>query len=273
MDVNPQIHLTTGQFAKLLDVNKDTLLYYDKVGIFSPEIIASNGYRYYSIYQADVIMVIFILKELDMSLKEIKHFLDNRSPEKLILLLEKKEKALTKKITELETMKRLVVDKIHDTKLAIEVNTREVVFESKKKDQFVVATNSKPLTNDINFYDPMQKHYKYLEEHDIIPSASEGWMIGVDNVLNGETGKYDYIYTKVDEPTYSNHTMEKGTYLVAYHDEGYSSIEKTYRRIVSYAENHNLSLRGYFYEDILLDELSVKGMEKYLVKISVNIIN
>jgi DNA-binding transcriptional MerR regulator len=273
MDINPQIHLTTGQFAKLLDVRKDTLLYYDKVGIFSPEVIAPNGYRYYSIYQADVFNVILILKELNMPLKEIKQFLDNRSPKKLLGLLEKEERALAKKISELEKMKKLVVEKINDTKQAMEVNTLDILFESKKENQYVVVTDAKPLTHDKNIYDSIQLHYKYLEEHDIIPSASEGWMIRVNDVLNGETNKYDYLYTIVDEPTYANHMMEKGTYLVAYHDGGWSSIERTYKRLVNYAKDHDLVLKSYFYENILLDELSVKGFEKYLIKISVQVSN
>lgn len=273
MDINQQVHLSTGQFAKLLNVNKDTLLYYDKVGIFSPEIIASNGYRYYSIYQADVFKVILILKELDMSLKEIKQFLDNRSPENLILLLAHKERALTKKIAELESMKKLVSDKINNTKQALEIQAQDIFFENINDDQFFVFSHSKPITNEKNFYDSIQQHVRYLENHDIIPYVSEGWMIRVENVLNGEKHKYDFLYTKVEDSTYANHIKEKGTYLVAYHDEGYMSIEKTYKRLVDYANDHKLNLKGYFYEDILLDELSVKGMEKYLVKISVNVLN
>ncbi|KXJ35330.1 MerR family transcriptional regulator [Bacillus spizizenii] len=271
MDINRQIHLTTGQFAKLMNVRKDTLLYYDKVGIFSPEIIASNGYRYYSVYQSDVFHVISILKELDMPLKEIKEFLEYRSPERLIHLLEKKEKALTTKIKHLERMKKVVTDKLYVTKEAMEVNTLDIVMENKKEDEFIVVTDSKQLTNDKNAYESIQLHYKYLEESNIVSSTSEGWMISVSNVLNGNNIQYDYLYTKVNESSYANQKIEKGTYLVAYHDEGYLSIEQAYKRLVTYAKNHNLVLKGYFYEDALLDELSVKGYEKYLIKLSVKI--
>ncbi|MUK88415.1 MerR family transcriptional regulator [Ornithinibacillus sp. L9] len=271
MNINPQVHLTTGQFAKLMGVSKDTLFYYDKVGIFSPEVVASNGYRYYSIYQSDVFNVIATLKELDMPLKEIKEFLDHRSPEELVLLLEKEAKALTTKINHLEKMKKLVVEKINVTKEAMEVNTLDIGIEYKKEDEFIVVTNSKPLTNEKNIYNSIQLHYKYLEEFNILPSASEGWMISVKNVLNGENLRYDYLYTKVNDPNYATHKIEKGTYLVAYHTEGYPRIEQTYNQLVTYASEHDLVLKGFFYEDILLDELSVKGFEKYLIKLSVQI--
>jgi len=268
MNINPQIHLTTGQFAKLNHVSKDTLFHYDKVGIFSPEIIASNGYRYYSIYQSDVFSVITILKELDMPLKDIKQFLDNRSPEKLILLLEQEDKALTMKINHLEKMKHLIAEKIKVTKEAVELNTSEISIEQ-KEEQFLVITNSKPLTQDKNIYDSLHYHYNYLDEFNIIPSASEGWMISVDNILNGDKKRYDYLFTRVNQSKYANYKVEKGSYLVTYHNEGYSKIEQSYNRLIKYAKDHELVLEGFFYEDILLDELSVKGSEKYLVKISV----
>lgn len=70
-----QTHLTSGQFAKVLGISKDTLFHYDRLGILSPEFIAENGYRYYSINQIDVFKVISILKELEMPLKEIKEYL------------------------------------------------------------------------------------------------------------------------------------------------------------------------------------------------------
>ncbi|MFC0561353.1 MerR family transcriptional regulator [Halalkalibacter alkalisediminis] len=268
MNINPQIHLTTGQFAKLINVSKDTLFYYDKVGIFSPEIIASNGYRYYSIYQSDVFSVISVLKELDMPLKDIKKFLDHRSPEKLILLLEKEEKALTTKINHLEKMRNLMAEKINVTKEAVELNTSEIVIVN-KEEQFLVITDSKPLTQDKNIYDSIYYHYNYLEEYNIVPSASEGWMISVENILKGENRRYDYLYTRVTQSKYANYQVEKGAYLVTYHTEGYSKIEQTYNRLVTYAKDHDLVLKGFFYEDILLDELSVKGFEKYLIKLSV----
>lgn len=61
-------------------------------------------------------------------------------------------------------------------------------------------------------------------------------------------------------------------YLTAYHTEGYSHFKETYDRLLNFSYKNKLKIQGYFYEDILLDELSVKGYEKYLIKISVEIV-
>ncbi|MCR6105103.1 MerR family transcriptional regulator [Salipaludibacillus agaradhaerens] len=272
MTINPHAHLTTGQFAKLMDVSKDTLFYYDRIGVFSPEIIASNGYRYYSIYQADVFNVIWTLKELDMPLKEIKAYLDDRSPKKLIHLLEKEANVITAKIAHLEKMRKLIVDKMTVTKGALEVDTSKIIIEYKEEEEFIVITDSKPLTNAKNIYDSLQTHYKYLNEHNIDTSASEGWMISVKNVLNGESVNYNYLYSKVTEPTYAHLKIKKGSYLVGYHD-GYLSIDQAYAKLVKYAKDNDLVLQDYFYEELLLDELSVKGFDKYLIKLYVHVLD
>ena len=86
---NLDSYFTTGEFAKLCKVKKQTLFHYDDIGIFSPEIKSENGYRYYAYNQLEVFGVISILKEMDMPLKAIKKYLDNRSPKDLIDLLNK----------------------------------------------------------------------------------------------------------------------------------------------------------------------------------------
>jgi len=46
-------YMTTGEFASAMGVSKDTLFHYDDIGLFCPEKVSENGYRYYSIYQME----------------------------------------------------------------------------------------------------------------------------------------------------------------------------------------------------------------------------
>ena len=79
-------YFTTGEFAKICSVSKQTLIYYDRVGIFSPDITGSNGYRYYSYTQIETFTVIAMLRDLGVHIREIKAHMDCRSPEALIRL-------------------------------------------------------------------------------------------------------------------------------------------------------------------------------------------
>ncbi len=41
--------LSIGEVARLFNISKDTLRYYDKIGILKPEVNKENGYRFYDI--------------------------------------------------------------------------------------------------------------------------------------------------------------------------------------------------------------------------------
>ncbi len=98
------IYMTTGEFAKMVGVTKDTLFHYDDINLFSPEIVGENGYRYYSINQAETLDTILILKDLGMPLKEIREFIKNRNADRYYLFRKvfgDFEKEFYKKMSEL----------------------------------------------------------------------------------------------------------------------------------------------------------------------------
>ena len=49
---------TAGELATLFNIPKQTLLYYDRIGLLSPEFIAENGYRHYSLTQYLILEII-----------------------------------------------------------------------------------------------------------------------------------------------------------------------------------------------------------------------
>jgi len=49
MSKNPKLYYTAGELADLFELPKQTLLYYDKMGVLSPEFISENNYRHYSL--------------------------------------------------------------------------------------------------------------------------------------------------------------------------------------------------------------------------------
>ena len=61
-------------------MKKQTLFHYDEIGLFSPTLTEENGYLYYSYRQLYTFNMIATLKELNMPLKDIKTYLDTRTP-------------------------------------------------------------------------------------------------------------------------------------------------------------------------------------------------
>ena len=90
----------------MVGVNKQTLLYYDKIHLFSPEYVDDMGYRYYTFTQLDCFYAIMTLKTIGMSLEEIKEYFDTRDAERTAKLLQKGILETKKKVAELVTLSR-----------------------------------------------------------------------------------------------------------------------------------------------------------------------
>lgn len=81
---------TAGELASIFNISKQSLLYYDKVKLLSPDFISENGYRNYSIQQFLDLEIIVNLRALDISIANIKKYLADRSKENFLKLLQER---------------------------------------------------------------------------------------------------------------------------------------------------------------------------------------
>ena len=66
-------YFSIGELSKLQNISRQTLIFYDKIGLFTPAYIdPENGYRYYHANQLDYLDTICIMKKIGFSLEEIK---------------------------------------------------------------------------------------------------------------------------------------------------------------------------------------------------------
>ncbi len=76
---NPKIPLMTiSRFAELCGTTRQTLQYYDKMGLLHPAYTGKQGYRYYSAMQRYDFQIISTLKQSGCSLEEIKRITDQK---------------------------------------------------------------------------------------------------------------------------------------------------------------------------------------------------
>ena len=103
--------LTTAQFAKLHEVNKRTLHYYDQIGLFCPYTKSDHGYRYYDVSQSLDFEYIRMLKELNMSIEEIAAFRQNPTPADFLNIVDEKEQEIDKQIQKLSNIRTIIQNK------------------------------------------------------------------------------------------------------------------------------------------------------------------
>jgi effector-binding domain-containing protein len=254
-------------------VKKQTLFHYDDIGIFTPELKKDNQYRYYSYTQLELFHVISILKELEMPLKDIKTYLDARSPDGLIHLLEKQVGIVDSKLEDLIWLRDFLNTKIKLTRDAIAVEAGIVHVEELVNDEFLISTPYNDSDDDKKIVQAVTEHLNFCHSQNIYSAYSIGGMIPSTQVPTREYYNYSHFYTKLNKDQYpaSNCTKPRGKYAVIYHMGGFDNIYNSYEELEKYLESHQYSRGDYFYEDVILDELAMKGPENYVLKISIQI--
>lgn len=91
-----------GELSSLSGLGPDSLRYYEELGILTPK-RSPKGYRLYSIQEIWKLNVLMELRELDFPMKAIKDYLDHRTVQSTLELLEEENTRLGQKIEELRT--------------------------------------------------------------------------------------------------------------------------------------------------------------------------
>lgn len=123
----------------MLRISKDTLRYYDRIGIVSPS-REDNQYRSYSKYDLIDLMNIQVMQYADFSLEEIRgkfsfHRMDNIDPaycEEVASFLDVKNAEIRKKIAHLEKVSQLlnvVTETLRDLSQESDQRLAEIVRE------------------------------------------------------------------------------------------------------------------------------------------------
>ena len=81
---------TVKGISNITGISVRTLHYYDEIGLLKPACIKENGYRYYSYQQSAALETILMLREMNVSLDEIKQFMENRTIDNFGSLLQEK---------------------------------------------------------------------------------------------------------------------------------------------------------------------------------------
>ena len=272
-------YYTTGEFAQLCGVNKKTLFHYDNINLLKPEKITENGYRYYSSNQLELFSVINILKDLEMPLKEIKEFLDTRTPEKTVALFNKEKSIIEDKISHLKRVQKLL-----DVKLEIieEAQTcSHEIFIEHNDEEIIILSDIVKNTGESYDVNTFAEHIKYCKKNNLSYGYTIGSIIKKERLINEDFNimnnfiLYDYYFSKVPNLKMFNKYPKKpeGDYAVIYHFGYYDTVYKSYKKLFEFLNNENLQIDGDAYEEVLIDDVVTRNVDDYVIKISIKIKN
>lgn len=260
---------TTGEFANICGVKKQTLFHYDDIGLLKPEYKNENGYRYYSVQQADIFSVIEMLKEIDMPLAEIKYFLHFKTPKETVALLTEKEEMMTNKIVKMQRTRQIIQNKKKHIEEALRLNFDKVTIEMMETEYYILS-DSFLNCSDKEFTRSIMSFIKYTKQKELDTGYPIGGLIRQEQIETGDYWNYSHFYMRVEQSDLEKPFIKKaGKYVVGYHKGSYMTIQETYNKMKTYLSKAGYRICGDIFEEYAIDEVSVSGNNNYVTKIMI----
>lgn len=103
------------EMASLFNVSRQTLIYYDKIGLFKPAVVNEKGYRFYSPTQIPLMRLICMLRDLGLELDEIDRLTSTFDIGEMTDHLRSRVQALDKQIAGLKAERASVQERLSFT--------------------------------------------------------------------------------------------------------------------------------------------------------------
>ena len=266
-----EIYFTTGDFAKLCEVTKQTLFHYDHIGLLHPAHKDDKGYRYYSYTQFDTMYVIESLKEMEMPLKEIKDFISVTTPDTMIELFKEKSRRISEKIENLASIQNTIEKKISITEQAIKTDFDEIVLT--ETDEEYLYLSAQLFNSDDNDNRAAISDFYKVCMQELHEKYSIGAMIKIADIVNNEYESFEYLFAKTDYTASLPLVKNKKTLqITGYHTGQYENVAGTYDAIFNFIEDNQLKTVDYLYAEPILDRISVNDSDKYVTKITIPVV-
>lgn len=268
----------TGEFAKIVGVNKRTLHYYDEEGIFRPAHVEPNGYRSYSFQQFYPFYMLRHFRSMGLDLAEIKEYMEHRSPARLDALLTEQQAWLTGEMERLRHQMRIVRNQRALLAQAEKIVCGRVEEVERKAAHLILSENVRTLARSgetPTIERVIIEHLRYVAERRADAGFGIGVMISPEEYLTpGRENIESYYFTVTEQPLRAIDKAYRwqrpaGRYLVTYFAGDYEDTRASYDLLRAYLAAHDLRAVGFAYEESILEDTSSRDVRDYLTRILV----
>ena len=131
------------EFAKLRDININSLRYYEKLGILKPAYVdEKTGYRYYATEQLPLLNNIILCVQLGISLKEMARYIDGEGNLQTQRLLEQGKIVAQERITEMQNNLKYIEHSLKNMEENKEFANKEGTYRRNIQERRIITTDS-----------------------------------------------------------------------------------------------------------------------------------
>lgn len=280
-------HYTIGKVSKMCNISKETLRYYDKIGLFCPDYRDNEtGYRYYSKESLKTLLILRRLRNLGFSIEALKNSLDVNSLDNLENLIEEKSLEYANQIQILQARK-----------VACDIAIKRFA-RAKKASAYVESQKIDPIDfpikveyieeNPVVFSRKIMKNYVHPDITltrwiDIYEKCTENGLEMMGSILIIFHGRpFDQFLEKNPDVEFAMQvtkieagrlnkrvTRFRGGFeaITSYYVGDYKNIREKHKNMLTRINDNGFKVTGPIAEEFLISPLDVDDSSKHVTKI------
>lgn len=261
---------SVGELSKLQNISRQTLIFYDKIGLFCPAYVdPQNGYRYYSAAQLDSLDTICIMKKIGFSLDEIKAYLKGYTLDTSLVALRKQLTIIERQIQDLQVIKSRVEHRCLQLEQSASIRDKiaDVSVQTAKQQTILLQEVASPYTLEMVSVATKQCFVRSFRER-LPVFFQSGAIVPLSRIRQGQYTLASHAFLPIEKCSAAGVVeLPAGPCVVTYHTGDYLSIGIAYERILAYCQEHRLHILSDSYEFALTDYLSTGDETEYITKI------
>lgn len=280
------------EIAKLYNISTDTLRYYEKLGLISPERL-DNDYRCYSVTELWKINIITDLRKLHVPIKDIQDYFENRNIETTKELFSKQIDLID---LQLQNLKKMKLSMSKSLKTINEYNTtpETTIFLKEFKKRKYIRLNDLNLSNlgiDIGFRILQSKSnetFRLIGNNNLcvnisVEKVAEDRINEFSSVITYDLDDtktvrkenldfYESVFYIIDDHSIkSDLHLEEGTYACISYKGPHILSKKYTKDLLEYAKENNLKFLCKPFEICLIDIHETINPEEFITQIQVRV--
>jgi len=262
---------TIGEVAKLFNINIQSLHFYDRIGLVKPEVKdPHNGYRLYSTRQFERLNTVIYLRALNMPIKDIQRFFENKNVPSMINLLEKQKEAVSSQKAALDIIEQKIDHRLNDLQDALH-SEMDVIIEKNLAPRTVAL-----LKKDISVFDDLEYPLRTLERNDDLKAAVFLGKVGVsvaankiqEHIFDGFSAVFIMLENE-EKNSQKSAIIPGGLYLTLRFCGTHRESSAAYLKLLSYMEEHQYQMIGDALEITMIDAGLTNDTSKYMTELQI----
>lgn len=260
---------SAGELAKLQNISKQTLLYYDKIGLFQPSYTdPENGYRFYSVEQLDYLDTILIMKKIGFPLNEIKKHMKNYTTKNSMFFFRNQLNVIEHKIQELSLIKNRLEHRCEQIEQIRGTEGAAPIVGMTDCTYILYHAVGKPYdVKEISI--ATKKCYAQALSDDLPVFFQCGVCVPLDRIQAGRYTEAQVAFLTTDKlPGVDNvKKLPRGLTASLYHFGNYYDISSSYEKLMAFCRQHHFKITSDSYEFCINDYITSRYEEEFITKI------